>query len=51
MFYFLGQGWQEEGLAVRLAELSGFASGGEARTAVALARMMGILELLIWQQA
>ena len=38
---YLGQGWQREGLGVRLAELAGFAQGSEARTAVALARMLG----------
>ena len=38
---FVGQGWQAEGLGVRLAELAGFAEGSEARTAVALARMLG----------
>ena len=38
---YLGRGWQEEGLGVRLAELLGFAEGSQARTAVALARMVG----------
>ena len=39
--YFLGQHWQEEGLAIILAELVGFAAGSEALTVAALASMLG----------
>merc|ERR1712137_472538 len=37
---FAGQGWAEEGLAIRLANLAGFAEGN-ARAVVAFGRMLG----------